>query len=76
MSHQLGKFSTKHVLRWRLFLEQYGCIFKYILGPENIIADAFFQVPSSEEESSPKTTGVAVAFAMELDNVVKCSIAF
>jgi transposase InsO family protein len=79
MSHQLGKFSTQRVLRWRLFLEQYGCIFKYIPGPDNVIADAFSRVPASEEESStPKTTGVVDAFAMELDDIemLDCFLAY
>eukprot|EP00978_Attheya_sp_CCMP212_P008115 scaffold18868_cov51-Attheya_sp.AAC.1 len=79
MSHQLGKFSTQRVLRWRLFLEQYGCIFKYIPGPDNVIADDFSRVPSSEEESStPTTTCVVDAFAMELDDVemLDCFLAY
>jgi hypothetical protein len=79
MSHQLGKFSAQQVLRWCLFLKQYRCIFKYIPGPDNVIADAFSRVPSSEEESStPTTTGAVNAFAIELDDVemLDCFLAY
>eukprot|EP00978_Attheya_sp_CCMP212_P012155 scaffold30211_cov54-Attheya_sp.AAC.1 len=53
MTHQLGKFTTQRVLPWRLFLEQYGCKFEYIPGPDNVVADAFSRVPRSSEEESP-----------------------
>eukprot|EP00978_Attheya_sp_CCMP212_P029076 scaffold102189_cov64-Attheya_sp.AAC.6 len=70
MTHQLGKFTTQRVLCWQLFLEQYGCKFEYIPGPDNVVADAFSRVPCSlEEESSVSKTGVADAFAIELDDV-------
>eukprot|EP00978_Attheya_sp_CCMP212_P007731 scaffold17973_cov64-Attheya_sp.AAC.2 len=62
MTHQLGKFMTQRVLHWRLFLEQYGCTFTYIPGPDNVIDDAFARVPRSK-------TGVADAFAIELDDL-------
>eukprot|EP00978_Attheya_sp_CCMP212_P047046 scaffold421195_cov46-Attheya_sp.AAC.1 len=60
----------QHILHWRLFLEQHGCIFTYIPGPDNVIADAFSRVPCSlEEESLVSKTGVADAFAIELDDL-------
>eukprot|EP00978_Attheya_sp_CCMP212_P028478 scaffold98426_cov70-Attheya_sp.AAC.2 len=67
MTHQLRKYTMQHVLHWHLFLEQYGCEFKYIPGLDNVIADAFsaYLPRSSEEESSTSNTGgVANAFAI------------
>eukprot|EP00978_Attheya_sp_CCMP212_P022526 scaffold67261_cov43-Attheya_sp.AAC.1 len=70
MTHQLGKFMTQCVLHWHLFLEQYGCTFTYIPGPDNVIADAFPCVPrSSEEESLASRTGVTDTFAIELNDL-------
>eukprot|EP00978_Attheya_sp_CCMP212_P012381 scaffold30799_cov50-Attheya_sp.AAC.4 len=60
----------QHVIHWNLFLEQYGCTFTYSPGLDNVIADAFSRVSrSSEEESSASKTGVADAFAIELDDL-------
>eukprot|EP00978_Attheya_sp_CCMP212_P001210 scaffold2532_cov42-Attheya_sp.AAC.2 len=70
MTHQLGTFMMQRVLHWRLFLEQYGCTVTYIPGPDHVIVNAFSRVPRSlEEESSASKTGVADAFAIELDDL-------
>eukprot|EP00978_Attheya_sp_CCMP212_P006302 scaffold14274_cov49-Attheya_sp.AAC.5 len=79
MTHQLGKFTTQHVLHWHLFLEQYGCTFTYIPGPDNVIADAFSRVPHSlGEESLASKTGVANSFTIELDDLemLDCFLAY
>ena len=46
ITHELTKFTTQRVLRWRLLLEEYGCIYHYKKGPQNTIADALSRVPT------------------------------
>ena len=47
LTHKLSQFTTQCVLRWRLFLEEYGPTFAYLPGPQNVIADALARVPTT-----------------------------
>jgi hypothetical protein len=47
LTHKLSSFSTQHILRWRLLLEEFGCNYKYKEGSQNLIANALSCVPTS-----------------------------
>ena len=38
-------FNNQRVLRWRLYVEDFDVIFKYIVGKENVLSDAFSRLP-------------------------------
>ena len=38
-------FTTERVLSWRLLLEEYGIIIRYIKGPESYAADVLIRIP-------------------------------
>jgi hypothetical protein len=59
LTHELTAFQTQRVLRWRLYLEEYGPQFLYKTGKTNYVADALSRTPTSrtsplggEEQSS------------------------
>jgi len=46
------KFQTQRVMRWRLYLEDFGPTFHYIKGENNTLADMLSRLPFSERQSS------------------------
>ena len=55
LTHQLTTFTTQHVLRWRLLLEEFCPTFLYKSGTTNVLADALSRINTarSERESPP-----------------------
>jgi len=54
LTHNLTKFNTQGVLRWRILIDEFGATFKHKAGEENVIADALSRVPT--DNSSTKTS--------------------
>ena len=50
------RFQTQRVLRWRLFLEDYGVKFHYIKGTTNSLADALSRLPFAERQDPPNSS--------------------
>ena len=53
LTHKLSTFTTQHVMRWRLHLEEYGPTFECKKGSDNCIADALSRVPTLDENVTP-----------------------
>ncbi|GKY96404.1 hypothetical protein MPSEU_000599900 [Mayamaea pseudoterrestris] len=51
LTHELTAFQTQRVLRWRLYLEEFGPEFLYLKGELNTVADALSRVPTARETS-------------------------
>jgi hypothetical protein len=61
LTHELTAFQTQRVLRWRLYLEEFGPEFLYLKGELNTFADALSRVPTLRETSVGESSPVAFA---------------
>ena len=52
-----ANLNTQRVLRWRVFIEEYGPKFAYVKGQDNIIADFFSRTPLAEGKEAPGPYG-------------------
>ena len=44
-----ANLTTERVLRWRLYIEEFGPLLEHIPGEKNVVADALSRLPMSEE---------------------------
>lgn len=51
LNNTFSKFRTQRVLRWRLFLEEYGVKLYYNKGEDNHLADALSRLPLAERQN-------------------------
>jgi transposase InsO family protein len=84
-NNTFAKFQTQRVLRWRLFLEDFGVQFHYIKGESNSLADALSRLPLAERQNptdsfesdvlpSNPVDNSFYSMAIDDDNLLDCFI--
>lgn len=56
------KLQTQRIMRWRLFLEDFGVHLHYIKGADNSLADALSRLPFAERQSTPESHDSAASY--------------
>ena len=60
-------FTNQRIMRWRLIVEEYSPVIKYLEGSKNIAADAMSRLPLTEETSPHNTISVVELTDLEKD---------
>jgi hypothetical protein len=61
LTHELTRFHTQRVLRWRLLLEEFAPRIHHITGKENVLADCLSRVPTRPLDGEKIPDGIASA---------------
>ena len=62
-------FNTKHVLRWRLILEEYSLDIEYTPCAKSIVADALSQLPNNGNQDTTHEPTYTTETMSELYNI-------
>jgi hypothetical protein len=74
-THDKKVFTNSRIMRWRLVIEEFAPIFKYLEGKKNIVADALSRLAFETTKSETTETNKEI-FAVPLPNTFYTPITF